>query len=211
MKVTPPRSADTQRAEHHLGCRVQVVCFFEDTGDSGVLFPLIIYIREPNFIGIILANIELNAYFCNRKEAFMGVYENNIIPIKISHLAAYISKVKRISLDDALVYIYVNPMYERLYDEEAKWWYLSTEALYEEFELRRNRQNRNVPKEVFEFYTYCLENYAIRKQMSGMSAWVIFKESSADEYVIDNYDLLHTQGLEYVLDDIQRFINRRKR
>lgn len=44
-----------------------------------------------------------------------------------------------------------------------------------------------------------------------MRAWVKFKESSADEYVIDNYDLLHTQGLEYVLDDIQRFINRRKR
>ena len=141
----------------------------------------------------------------------MGVYENNIIPIKISHLAAYVSKVKRISLDDALVYIYVNPMYERLYDEDAKWWYLSTEALYEEFELWRNRQNRAVPKEVFEFYTYCLENYAVRKQISGMRAWVMFKESSADEYVIDNYDLLHTQGLEYVLDDIQRFINRRKK
>lgn len=141
----------------------------------------------------------------------MSVYENNIIPIKISHLAAYVSKVKRISLDDALVYIYVNPMYERLYDEEAKWWYLSTEALYEEFERWRDRQNREVPKEVFEFYTYCLENYAIRKQISGMRAWVIFKESGADEYVIDNYDLLHTQGLEYVLDDVQRFINRRKR
>jgi hypothetical protein len=119
--------------------------------------------------------------------------------------------VKRISLDDALVYIYVNPMYERLYNEEAKWWYLSTEALYEEFERSRGRQKREIPKEVFEFYTYCLENYAIRKQISGMRAWVKFKESSADEYVIDNYDLLHTQGLEYVLDDIQRFINRRKR
>lgn len=141
----------------------------------------------------------------------MSVYENNIIPIKISHLAAYVSKAKRISLDDALLYIYVNPMYERLYDEEAKWWYLSTEALYEEFERWRDRQNREVPKEVFEFYTYCLENYAIRKQISGMRAWVIFKESGADEYVIDNYDLLHTQGLEYVLDDVQRFINRRKR
>ena len=119
--------------------------------------------------------------------------------------------MKRISLDDALVYIYVNPMYERLYNEEAKWWYLSTEALYEEFERSRVRQNREIPKEVFEFYTYCLENYAIRKQISGMRAWVKFKESSADKYVIDNYDLLHTQGLEYVLDDIQRFINRRKR
>ena len=96
-------------------------------------------------------------------------------------------------------------------DEEAKWWYLSTEALYEEFELWRNRQNREVPKEVFDFYTYCLENYAIRKQISGMRTWVIFKESGADEYVIDNYDLLHTQGLDYVLDDIQRFMNRRKR
>ena len=141
----------------------------------------------------------------------MGVYEKNIIPIKISHLAAYVAKVKRISLDDALVYIYVNPMYERLYDEEAKWWYLSTEALYEEFELKRNRQKHEVSKSEFDFYTYCLENYAIRKQISGMRAWVIFKESSADEDVINNYDLLHTQGLDYVLDDIQRYINRRKR
>ena len=141
----------------------------------------------------------------------MGVYENNIIPIKIAHLAEYVSKVKRISLDDALVYIYVNPMYERLYDEEAKWWYLSTEALYEEFELRRSRQEIGVDKAVFEFYTYCLENYAIWKQISGMRAWVLFKELGVDKYVIDNYDLLHTQGMEYVLDDIQRFINRRKR
>ena len=141
----------------------------------------------------------------------MGAYEDNIVPIKISHLAEYVSRVKRISLDDALVYIYVNPMYERLYNENAKWWYLSTEALYEEFEIWRNRQRRDVSKEVFEFYTYCLENYAIRKRISGMRAWLCFKESGADEYIIDNYDLLHTQGLDYILDDIQRYINRRKK
>ncbi len=141
----------------------------------------------------------------------MGVYEESIIPIKISHLAEYVSKIKRISLDDALVYIYVNPMYERLYDEKAKWWYLSTEALYHEFESWRNRQKRYIPKEVFEFYTYCMENYATIKKVSGIRAWVIFKESRVDEYILRNYDLLHTQGMEYVLDDIQRFINRRKR
>lgn len=141
----------------------------------------------------------------------MGLYEEKVIPIKISHLAEYVSRVKRISSDDALVYIYLNPMYERLYDENAKWWYLSTEALYKEFELCRNRQRRDVPKEVFEFYTYCLENYALLKRISGMSAWLCFKESRADEYIVNNYDLLHTQGLEYILDDIQRFISRRKR
>ena len=32
----------------------------------------------------------------------MGVYEDNIIPIKISHLAEYVSRRKRISLDEAL-------------------------------------------------------------------------------------------------------------
>lgn len=141
----------------------------------------------------------------------MGVYEEQIVPIKISQLAEYVSQRKRIALDDALVYIYSNPMYDRLYDEGAKWWYLSTAALYDEFEAARNADSGNITHEQFDFYTYCLENYAIRKRISGMRAWVIFKESSADKYVIDNYDLLHTQGLDYVLDDIQRFINRRKR
>ena len=141
----------------------------------------------------------------------MGVYEEQIVPIKISRLAEYVSQRKHIALDDALVYIYSNPMYERLYDEGAKWWYLSTAALYDEFEATRNADSGNITHEQFDFYTYCLENYAIRKQISGMRAWVIFKESNADKYVIDNYDLLHTQGMDYVLDDIQRFINRRKR
>ena len=53
----------------------------------------------------------------------MGVYEEQIVPIKITRLAEYVSQRKRISLEDALVYIYSNPMYDRLYDEGAKWWY----------------------------------------------------------------------------------------
>lgn len=140
----------------------------------------------------------------------MGVYEENIIPIKISQLAEHVSKVKRISLDDALVYIYVNPMYEKLYDEKSKWWYLSTEALFDEFELWRERTSGEVYKDEFEFYVYCLEKYALSKHMSGIRAWSLFKESGADDYILRNYDLLHTQGTEYILDDIQRFITRRK-
>ena len=61
----------------------------------------------------------------------MGVYEEQIVPIKISRLAEYVSQRKHISLEEALTYIYINPMYDNLYDEGAKWWYLSTEALYE--------------------------------------------------------------------------------
>ena len=35
----------------------------------------------------------------------MGVYEEQIVPIKISRLAEYVSRRKRIALEDALVSI----------------------------------------------------------------------------------------------------------
>lgn len=141
----------------------------------------------------------------------MGVYEDNIVPVKISSLAEYIAERKRISLDEALVYIYSNPMYKELYNEGARWWYLSSEALYDEFEVRRKAQVIEVSREAFEFYVYTLEKYAISKGISGMQALALFKEYDADEFLLKHYDLLHTQGTGYVIDEVQRYINRRKK
>lgn len=141
----------------------------------------------------------------------MGVYEDNIVPVKIASLAEFIAERRRISLDEALVYIYSNPMYKELYNEGAKWWYLSSDALYDEFEARRRTQIVEVSREAFEFYVYTLEKYAISKRMSGMQALALFKEYDADEFLLEHYDLLHTQGTGYVLDEVQRFIDRRKK
>jgi hypothetical protein len=141
----------------------------------------------------------------------MGVYEEQIVPIKISRLAEYVSQRKRISLEDALSYIYMNPLYEHMYDEGPKWWYLGTEALYEEFENARRDATRDIKPEVFEFYTYCLEKYALSKGLTGLQALSLLKRYGADDYLIDHYDLLHTQGTGYVIDELDRFINRRKK
>ena len=141
----------------------------------------------------------------------MGVYEEQIVPIKLSRLAEYVADRKRISLDDALVYLYVNPMYDRLYDEGSKWWYLSTEALYDEFEAARKSEERIVKKEEFEFYTYSLEKYAQSKGLTGLQAFALLKRFGVDDFLIDHYDLLHTLGTGYVIDEIDRFIQRRKR
>lgn len=141
----------------------------------------------------------------------MGVYEDNIVPVKISRLAEYVSQRKRVSLDDALFYIYNNPMYMELYDEGAKWWYLSSEALYEEFEERRKKLVTWTTREAFDFYTYTLEKYAISRRMSGLQALALFKRYDADVFLLSHYDLLHTQGTGYVLDEVQRYIDRRKR
>lgn len=141
----------------------------------------------------------------------MGVYEEQIVPIKISRLAEYVSQRKRISLEEALVYIYINPMYDQLYDEGAKWWYLSTAALYDEFESARKDDCRFVKPEEFGFYTYTLEKYALAKGLTGLQALARLKRYGADDFLINHYDLLHTQGTGYVIDEIDRFIQRRKR
>ena len=141
----------------------------------------------------------------------MGVYEEQIVPIKISRLAEYVSQRKRIALEDALVYIYSNPMYDRLYDEGAKWWYLSTEALYKEFESARKAESREISLEAFEFYTYCLEKYALAKGLTGLQTLALLKRYGADDYLIDHYDLLHTQGTGYVIDEVDLLIRSRKR
>ena len=141
----------------------------------------------------------------------MGVYEKQIVPIKIARLAEYVSEKKRISLDEALVYIYSNDMYPELYYEGAKWWYLSNEALYEEFEKTRKHQVVEATPESFEFFVYTLEKYALNKGIGGLQALALFKEYGADMLLLKHYDMLHTQGTEYVIDEIQRFINRRKR
>lgn len=141
----------------------------------------------------------------------MGVYEDQVVPIKISRLAEYVAQRKRIALEDALVYIYSNSMYEELYDEGAKWWYLSTEALYDEFEAARNAESRNVTHEEFEFYTYCMEKYALAKDLTGLQVFALFKRYGVDDFLINHYDLLHTQGTGYVIDELDRFIKRRER
>lgn len=140
----------------------------------------------------------------------MGVYEKNIVPIKISRLAEYVSIRKRISLDNALLYIYSNPMYKAMYNEKSKWWYMSTEALYREFEIARHAQTKKISIPAFEFYTYIMEMFAISRGIWGLQAYSIFKDYHVDKFLIDNYDLLHTQGTEYVIDEIERLIKRKR-
>ena len=141
----------------------------------------------------------------------MGVYEENIVPVKIASLAEYVAERRRISLGEALIYIYSNPMYKELYDEGAKWWYLSSDALYDEFEYRRRAQVVEVSREAFEFYVYTLEKYAIYKRISGLQALALFKKYEADDFLLKHYDLLHTQGTGYVIDEVQRYIDRRRK
>ena len=135
----------------------------------------------------------------------------SIIPLKISQLASLVAQRKHISVNAALGYIYDSPFYEKLYNEDAKWWYLDTESLYKQLEQSRSEGTTMLPNNVIVFLTFCVERYALLKKITSLQAYALFRRYGVDKYLINGFDVLHTQGEETILHDIELYINNRKK
>lgn len=134
----------------------------------------------------------------------------SIIPLKISQLALLVSQRKRIPVNVALGYIYDTPFYAKLYDEGAKWWYLDTESLYKLLEQSLLPDNRIISNNVVVFLTFCMENYAKKHNMTSLEAYALFRRYHVDVYLVNGFDMLHTQGEDSIIQDIEIFIRNRK-
>ncbi len=134
----------------------------------------------------------------------------SIIPLKISQLALLVSQRKHIPVNVALGYIYDAPFYAKLYEEDAKWWYLDTESLYKLLEQSWLPNGRVISNNVVVFLTFCMENYAKRHDMTSLEAYALFRHYHVDEYLINGFDMLHTQGVDAILHDMEIFIKNRK-
>ena len=47
--------------------------------------------------------------------------------------------------------------------------------------------------------------------MDGADVKKLFDEQGVSDYLIQNYEVLHTQGKEWLLDDIDTFIKNREK
>lgn len=138
--------------------------------------------------------------------------DTSIIPLKISKLAKLVAQNKHMTISSALSYIYDSPFYEQLYDEKAKWWYLDTESLYREIERAKSQSKLTVSDNVVTFLTFCIERYAQKHQLSSLQSYALFRKYKVDYYLIDGFEVLHTQGEETILHDIDIFLqNHRKK
>lgn len=70
------------------------------------------------------------------------------------------------------------------------------------FELKENEK-------VCEFASFCIENFKVKHNMSGKDVANLFKKSGALKFIIEGYELLHTQGKEYIIEEIELFLNNR--
>ncbi len=60
------------------------------------------------------------------------------------------------------------------------------------------------------FIVLCIEEYKNRKNMTGKEVVDLFNRYSVIEYIRSFYDVLHTTGTKYIIDDIDSYIDSRK-
>ncbi|MDR0884399.1 MAG: DUF3791 domain-containing protein [Oscillospiraceae bacterium] len=61
-----------------------------------------------------------------------------------------------------------------------------------------------------EFLIYCLEMYRMAKKMTGKQAIELFKKYGISHYVMSCYEALHTTGWQYIVQDIDLFVEARQ-
>ena len=62
------------------------------------------------------------------------------------------------------------------------------------------------------FTVFCIENVAEYLNKSGTEIYKLLKEDSEilDDYIVPCYDTLHTQGKEYIVEDIVEFMREKR-
>jgi hypothetical protein len=60
------------------------------------------------------------------------------------------------------------------------------------------------------FLVYCLEMYRAAKQLTGCQVIELFKRYGVTDYVLSCYDALHTTGANYIVEDIDLFVEARR-
>jgi len=61
-----------------------------------------------------------------------------------------------------------------------------------------------------EFVIFCLEAYKIAKKKSGKNALNDFKKYNVLEFLESSFDILHSQSMNYITDEINEFIKNKK-
>lgn len=60
-----------------------------------------------------------------------------------------------------------------------------------------------------EFKAFCFEAYRADKNLTGRQAMLLFKKYGVLDYLDACYDVLHTTGRDYIVEDIDIFIEKR--
>jgi len=74
------------------------------------------------------------------------------------------------------------------------------------------QEEQNFSRKELEFVVFCIENIAEKLGKSGNEVYKMLTEKSdiLDSYIIPCYDVLHTQGKNYIVNDILDYMKKRE-
>jgi hypothetical protein len=58
-----------------------------------------------------------------------------------------------------------------------------------------------------EFLSFCLESYKLKLGVSGAKVADYFEDVGLLDFLLENYDLLHTLGREQLLGEMERYLD----
>lgn len=64
-------------------------------------------------------------------------------------------------------------------------------------------------KDIHEFVVFCMEYYKREKNLSGSEIYDLFDQYGVLDYLENGYDVLHTQGKEWLMKDIDEYLKNR--
>lgn len=59
---------------------------------------------------------------------------------------------------------------------------------------------------IIAFVAFCVESYKVAKNLSGEGVSSLFSRFGVDRYLYEEYEVLHTMGIDAVLADIDRYL-----
>ena len=62
---------------------------------------------------------------------------------------------------------------------------------------------------MIDFTVFCLESYKQAKHLTGKAVIKVFNDNKVFDYIKSFYDVLHSTGQDYIVQDIDLYINSR--
>lgn len=69
----------------------------------------------------------------------------------------------------------------------------------------------NKELEIAYFLSFCIEQYKHKHQMSGNETISLFDKYDILLYLEENFEVLHTQGHQWLIEEIDELINERRK
>lgn len=64
-------------------------------------------------------------------------------------------------------------------------------------------------EKIIEFVSLCIETYKNKYKKSGQDVITVFDKYGVIEFLADGYDVLHTQSIQYVIEEIEIYLKNR--